>query len=258
VSIKRFLPFILLCSTLTILPFIEEFLLFLGIEDDVQYEQPAKPVARRASTPVPSDASISPNYFRGSIRAINLPGIKGTKKLPGVYHLESRASVPEEYEWQCGLHMLYNMCKIERALGIYTISDDEFITECKRVPRVFEEAGSFPTDLKKIAVKTACYPLHIVQHDDYADRIDILYESEAEARFWSRIHARLNKPGIQCEHFGCLIYAEECHIFLISIVKMADGTKALYLFDNVNNDEPRQAQYQMYRHAKYIQDHIFG
>lgn len=257
-SIKRFLPFILLCSTLTILPFIEDLFLFLGIEDEVQYEVPEEPAVRKASTQGSFAPAIAPNYFRGSIRALNLPGIKGTKRLPGLYHLESNAWVPEEYGWQCGLHMLYNMCEIERALGIYDLSDDLFIAECERVPRVFEEAGSFPTDLKKIARKTSQCPLHIVQHDDYADRIDLLYESEAEVRFWSRIHARLNKPGIQCEHFGCLIYAEECHIFLISIVKMADGTKALYLLDNVNHDEPRQAQYQMYRHAKYIHDHIFA
>lgn len=246
-GIKRFLPIIFLCSACTLLPFFEDFFAFLGLDDEIEYASQGEPIL-----------PIAPNYFRGSVSTLNLPGVKGTKRLPGLYHLQSYAYIPEEYGWQCGLHMLYNMCEIERAFGFSNITDDEFIFECDRVPRVFEEEGSFPTDLKKIARKVAVCPLHIVEHDDYADRIDLRYESAAEERFWARIHDRLNQPGVQCEHFGCLIHAHECHIFLISIIKMADGTKALYLLDNVNRGESRQAQYQMYRHAKYIHDHIFG
>lgn len=257
-SIKRFLSFILLCSTFQLFPFFDDLFSFIGLEDEYcQYEQYPD-----ASEPQPAPHHYSPgissNLFQGSFRAVHLPDVTGTKKLPGVYHLESHARIPDQYGWQCGLHMLYNMCEIERILGISDISDDEFIDACERVPRVFEEAGSYPVDLKKIARTTSCCPLYIVEHDDYADRIDILYESETENRFWAKITKQLEQPGIRCVHFGCLIYAQECHIFLISIVKMHDGTKALYLLDNVNHYEPREAQYQMFRHAEYIQHHILG
>lgn len=257
VDFRRLFFFFFLCSTLTILPFIDNLFSIIGFDDETVYEEPPVQKVSRTNSQSKLSPAIAPNYFKASVPGLHLPGVKGTKRLPGLYHLESRAWVPEEYGWQCGLHMLYNICNIERAFGLSDINDYEFVVECERVPRVFEEAGSFPTDLKKIANRIARCPLHIVEHDDYADRIDLLYESDAEARFWSRIHARLSQPGIQCEHFGCLIYAEECHIFLISVVKMPDGKKALYLLDNVNYDESRQAQYQMYRHAKYIHDHIF-
>jgi hypothetical protein len=272
VSVKRFFPFILLFSAWTLLPFFDGGGGVVGIEDEVQYEVSERPVDRKALTASTFALPIALNYFKRSILAINLPGIKGTQKLPGLYHLKSSAWVPEEYEWQCGLHMLYNMCEIERTFS----PDDEFIFECESVPCVFEEDGSYPADLKKIARRIAVCPLHILEYNNDVDDIDILDESAIESRFWSRIHVRLNKSGVQCEHFGCLVYAEnskntkvtkvakdtkdskEWHIFLITVVKMADGTCALYLLDNMNYNVPRPVQYQMYCHAKYIHNHIFG
>jgi hypothetical protein len=274
VGVKRFLPFILLFSACTLLPFFEDFFSFLGLEDEVQYDAPSKLAAQRVSTQGSFTPAIAPNYFNGSIRVINLRGIKGTKKLPGLYHLESNAWVPEEYEWQCGLHMLYNMCEIERVFGISDISDEEFIAECVSVPTVFDKDGSYLYDLEELGYRVAACPLRIIEHDDNSDHLDFLCGSESEARFWSRVHARLNKPGVQCEHFGCFIYTKEAekskkskdlkktkkigHIFLISVVKMPDGAMALYLLDNMNYDVSRDEQGQMYRHAKYIHDHIFG
>ena len=258
VSIKRFLSFILLCFTVQLYPFFDDFFSFIGFDDGYAQHERYSESSDLQFVRHSYSSAISPNLFQSSFRAIRLPDVTGTKRLPGLYHLESYARVPEQYGWQCGLHMLYNMCEVERFLGISDITDDEFIYECERIPRVFEEAGSYPVDLKQIARKTSCCPLYIVEHDDHADRIDILYESETESRFWAKIRAQLEQPGIRCVHFGCLIYAQECHIFLISIVKMLDGTKALYLLDNVNRDEPSEAQYQMFRHAEYIHKHVFG
>lgn len=216
---------------------------------------------------VPYAADISPNIFKHYAHSIRLSGVSGKRKLPGLYHLESYAVIPEQNGWLCGLHMLYNICQVERTLGISDITDYEFINACDRVPDLFMKEGSYPSDMLKAAKFIAWCPLHIVEHNDYANRIDLVYESAGEKRFWNKIHTQLGQPGVQCVHFGCLIYDEaikdkkgrpECHIFLISIVKIEDGRKAIYLLDNMNYDASKSAQAQMFKHAEYIHGHVFG
>lgn len=256
-SFKRyFLSLFLLCTSVSILPFWEDFSSFFGFDD----EEPQLQSAQYCS-------DISPNIFKNDAHSIRLSGVTGKRKLPALYHLESYAIIPEEYGWLCGLHMLYNICQVERFIGISDITDDEFIDACERVPRVFHEKGSYPKDMQKIAKSIAWCPLYILEHTEDNETLDFAYGSSAENRFWHKVHAVLDKPGVQCVHFGCLIYDEdncdkkgnpECHIFLISVIKMEDGRKALYLLDNMNRQASKSAQRQMFRHAEYIHGHIFN
>lgn len=293
-----FLPSLLLFSGLAAFPSLDDVFDFFNFgESAVQYEPYAEPVFINPSVPASSDCwkgqdapIYSPSILQGYTRPIKLKGITGArKKLPGFYHHESHAYVPNKKNWKCGLHMLYNMCEVERALGMNDIIDEEFINECERNPELLLKKGSFPKDLKKAARKTSCSPLYIIEHNDLSGYIDIVCGSQNEKTFWRTIHNHLNKSGPQCVHFGCLICIEkedddeedkendeneneddevvelsingkpvEWHIFLISVVKLADESKSVYLLDNMNRDVGRPAQKLMLRHVEYIYGNIFG
>lgn len=262
-NIRFFLTLILCCTSITISPFWDELYDFFGFDNEYDY---CESQSQRISTADNDFSLISPDMLHGYSRLLRLKGVAARKNIPGFYHHESQAFVPLEEDWKCGLHMLYNMCEIERIMGISDITDDEFIFECERVPDLFNERGSYAGDLKKAARYIACSPLYIIEHNDESQCIDIVYGSSNEKTFWKKITNELEKPGAQCVHFGCLIYDEdvlddddlpECHIFLISVVKLEDGSRALYLLDNMNYEASRSARKQMRKHVDYIHNHVF-
>ncbi len=250
----------------------DDFLDFLGFENEIYYE----PYYESYESQIDHSsicAVISPSILQGYTRIIRLSGVTGRNQLPGLYHHESYAAVPLQMDWKCGLHLLYNMCEIERILGISDISDDEFVYHSEAVPALLAAQGSYPSDIKKAAKRMIKSPVYIIEHSDDIQKINIVCSSESEVRLWNKIISYLSLPGDRCVHFGCLLYDEdsliydddfddegtpECHIFLISAVKLADGSVALYLLDNMNKEASRSAQAQMREHAEYIHRHVFG
>ncbi len=185
-----------------------------------------------------------------------------------VFHVKSRAEVPNKQDWSCGLHALYNMCVIERKLGISTIAEDLFIKVCQEH---VADPVSYSTSRELLQISKALnlsptYFLadnnwfiepHFVKGDCPTTRVPLIVrfgDSYFSAPIWKNINDHLAQPGPQCVHFACnfRFAGSEPHTLLMTAVKTGENYRELYIFDNINESESRKTQIAMRAYAGYI------
>lgn len=182
-------------------------------------------------------------------------------QLPGFYHMVSETPVPQK-DGYCGIHALYNICIInERILGNRP-SDKEFFAAQKAIVqdpsqltglrRIFNSSGLSVFDIEKI-INRLKLPVTILRHEEtnvfseYTDEINkIFIKVNKLAHEWH------NSTGPRVAHFVCCIPG---HGFAISVIRKADGSQAMYLYDC--NNEYAQDRAHMRQHIEYIYDRFF-
>ena len=218
-----------------------------------------------------------PVVFFGS--QLHLPGFTGGYlKYPHIYQIKSNAYVPTQKQWSCGFHALYNMCNVERQLGISYVQDYQFAQVCQQVVRN-PHGYSTNYDMWNIAKKlglqsvpylmmngkneiipcykqlTFSYQINTGMWDSPNNFVNAFNAAllQREKAFWNNVRMQLQRPGNQCVHFAChVMYGFEPHVVLMSAIKLADGRYGLYVFDNVNDQEPRGTQRCMKAYAEHI------
>ncbi len=207
---------------------------------------------------------------------LNLPGITGRlRNCSGIYHVFSNAQILQQRGWTCGFHVLHNMCLIERILFGKNIAQNTFDNACLSVvSNPANKNGSSNLDTHNIAqgldLKTV-YQLDLETGSVMPTPTGrfIIYPGDSESSalqrakqklasfMWDDCKRILQANGIQCIHFVCSIISKNIpHAVLLSVIKLQDGSKALYIFDNMNDQEDRNAQEQICRLAQHIYDKL--
>lgn len=235
-----------------------------------------RPVAPRPTPVVPQQRPggrvIAPCVFGEDL--LRLPGLTGGGlRIQGVYHVYSRAEVPEDKDWSCGFHAIYNAVKLERRICNRQIDDRAFIQACQAIaPRNLHGFSDLNQGLK-IAKRLGIPHAYNLMHErgrselilDYSD--DDSGEDIPEGQFWQNLRQALNQArGPLCIHFDCHIESHsiqnpgehEGHAVLITVARMAHGATAIYIFDNVNEDENHISQAQIRAHVELIYRNLLG
>lgn len=174
-------------------------------------EQPQPPLlAERGLMQLPAEFQGKPVYY------LHTPCIKGVS---------------------CGYYTLNNAIQLERRLkGELPISVDEFIGACTRGPQTNLLDGTHYEQRMGIAAKYKLGP--ITQFRKTTTGYDIETSPEA-AKYWNITDLRVNFLGGRFDivHvMGVLEVQQTPHVILLSVVRHADGTPGLYVFDNCNVD----------------------
>ena len=264
--------------------------LALQLQEEFAQElvRPAQVIPR---DPAPSSRSgrriIAPCLFALQ-DLLYLPAITGGRLgIEGVYHVYSNARVPENQDWSCGFHALYNMCTLEYRVCNRRIADNVFIDACRAIandPHGWSNNDESSQIARRIGLPHA-YNL-VSEHD----RIEVLfdtptyykfehasdekraYRQAVEIRshsFWQNLRRTLEQARLPiCIHFSCNIMAYsvedrsggkgEPHAVLITVAKMANGSTAIYIFDNMNDYENNVSQNQICAHVKHIYQQLLG
>lgn len=226
------------------------------------YTQPKIP--KRLIEPKPNKPIAIAKPFPGELLQLD-----GIPQRPGFYHMVSTAPVPEK-DGYCAIHALYNIgLTNEKVLGKRP-SDKEFFAAQKAVVknpahrtgliRIFLRSGLNIFDISKI-IKRLKLPIttlravdnNIICEDswgfystDLGEIAEAFIKINKLAREWH------NSTGPRVAHFLCYIPG---HAFAISVIRMADGSQAMYLYDGLNeqaDDIPLMRQ-----HIEYIYDRFF-
>lgn len=253
------------------------------LEERFQRELQQRPVAPRPVPVAPRPTPVAPQQRPGG-RVIapcvfgedllRLPGLTGGGlRIQGVYHVYSRAEVPEDKDWSCGFHAIYNAVKLERRICNRQIDDRAFIQACQAIaPRNLHGFSDLNQGLK-IAKRLGIPHAYNLMHErgrselilDYSD--DDSGEDIPEGQFWQNLRQALNQArGPLCIHFDCHIESHsiqnpgehEGHAVLITVARMAHGATAIYIFDNVNEDENHVSQAQIRAHVELIYRNLLG
>jgi hypothetical protein len=184
-----------------------------------------------------------------------------------VFHVKSRAEVPNKEDWSCGLHALYNMCLIERKLGVSIIPDEKFIRICRNNvldPVSYSTSRELLTISKALDLSPTYFLAdnnwfiepRFVKGDCPTTRVPLIVrfgDAYYSAPIWKNINDHLAQPGPQCVHFACNFrFGPEPHTLLMTVVKTGDNYRELYIFDNINEGESRKTQIAMRAYASYI------
>lgn len=226
------------------------------------YNKPRVPdAAKNISLPSRNKIHIA-DQFPGTL----LMELNGIPQLPGFYHIWSGTPVRLELgENYCVIHALYNMVLIdERILG-KQISDAEFfethrvMVENLGLEYFLPGRGTSPFQAAKIAQRLKLSQFVALDACDNgieevssfailnATRIDRAYAEVFKiAQEWHQT------TGPRVAHFLCCIPG---HGFGISVVRLADGSQAMYLYDCQN--EMSIDRDLMSKHIEYIYNRFF-
>jgi len=254
------------------------------VPDPRNQQRPIAPIAPRV--PTNGRRLVAPCIFDHD-DLLQLSGLTGgALRIEGVYHVYSRAEVPEDQDWSCGFHAVYNMVKLERRACNRRIGDREFINACRAIAPHNLHGHSDMTQGLAIARRIGIphshclirdhgaiqvlfergveYELH---SDDDEDEVAARASAQQDRKFWQdlrRVFAQSRNS--MCIHFDCHIMSHsiqepghaEDHAVLVTVVKMGNGATAIYIFDNVNEDENHVSQAQMRAYVEHIYRQLLG
>lgn len=208
---------------------------------------------------------LKPKTYKPIKIAKPFPGpqlrLNGIPQLPGFYHMVSDTPVPHENGY-CSIDALYNICLINEKIVGNRPSDQEFFEAQKAIVKdpahrtgvkvIFASSGIHTLEISSI-IKRLKLPITLLPHEEantfheYTDEITASFiEINKLAREWH------NSTGPRVAHFLCCIPA---HAFAISVIRLANGSQAMYLYDCLNEDADDIDH--MCQHIDYIYDKFF-
>lgn len=200
-------------------------------------------------------------------RLLRLPGLTGGRlNLPiPVYHVESNARMAENQDWCCSFHTLNNAVKLERIICNRQINGLK--NACRDIAPKNQLRNGSEADIS----------LEIAEEIGLPHFYNLIFERGSsnlsedhgrnENQVWGRLRTTFTQSrGPICIHFDCDITSRsarnprhsEPHSILIAAIKMADGAVAIYILDNVNEDEHTDSQDQIRRHVENIYRRLMG
>lgn len=219
---------------------------------------------------------------------LHLPGLTGGKlQMPGIYHIYSNAPVATRMGWMCAFNAIDNMRVLENKICNKNITEDQFINACKRHAQN-PRGGSCCAEQTNIAKAIGLPYMFNLQINDNNRPTEIVFDTPTTYEYYddedpnaAAIHAEQNRQddcwnnlrrifkqsnGPLCIHFCAGLMARtyanpnhaEGHGICISAIKNGKGEVAMYILDNINEQENEISQDAIRRHVEFIYQRLIA
>jgi hypothetical protein len=236
---------------------------------------PARPFAAAPHQGRPFDGGRHNNVrIANPLRGRQL-AVLGLQRLHGFYHMHS--AMPEilglnedgeDIKGPCGIHSAWNMAQVEARVMGRQITVEDFDRALQAViPDLREkDGGLYDNEVVNIAAQLHLAPVIALGFDandniirvgrqvEYQNRggLDAALIAAADEDINRVVQEFRQNYGARVAHFLCGIPG---HWIAISVVCHADGTQAMYLYDNMNNQPHAVAHMRL--HIENIYNRFF-